>query len=383
MTTFGISAVPGRAVPGRMVPGAGVSITVTVTPTAAGEVYQWNGTDWLPYQWGTGAIGPGAVGPSQLAGTITARSLGGITTTIGTTAPATGNQTGDVFINETTGQISQYSGGAWNAITIDAQTVIQAGSIYGNQIVAGASISSPVIEGGTITGAVFNGTNWIENDDGMFLYSEPVVNGVPVAGSLIASITPAGGTDGGGNAYYAGINSYYDNNGDYANLFGYTLGFSASNGGYAGIYLVPSEVLTYLYVEGDGAYFGGSIYAKDPASSSANPNPETWHTVTLGSPWTAESGYAAPSYRLLPDGNLQLTGCANFGSVTTGNANLNSASPIPAEYRPLTTKTIGRYSAEGSRGFIQITSSGVIEMLASTTYPAQFAEIDAVIPLNL
>lgn len=120
-------------------------------------MYEWNGSDWTEYLVGGSAIASGAIGLGNLAPAVSARALNGITTTIGTVNP-TGTSpasplTGDVYINETTGQVFQYSGSTWNAITINAQTVIQAGTIYGNQIVAGASISAPVITGGSITGA--------------------------------------------------------------------------------------------------------------------------------------------------------------------------------------------------------------------------------------
>jgi len=184
---------------------------------AAGNVLeQWNGSTWTPYQVGSGAIAGGAVGTGQLAngavglaqlgGAVTARSIGGITTTVGTTAPATGNTAGDIFINETTGQISQWSGSAWTAITFGTGTV--SASAVNGLTITGNTINGAYINGGTITGATFDGTNWVENQYGSFLYS-----GTPAVGNLVASTAPVAGNDaawtsGSGNAYQSGICTY-------------------------------------------------------------------------------------------------------------------------------------------------------------------------------
>jgi Type VI secretion system/phage-baseplate injector OB domain len=201
-------------------------INNTVSPETVGAPEIWTfdpGTStfsWVvqPSIGGT-AIAPGAVGLTQLSGTVTARALNGVTTTLGTTPPVSGMLAGDIFINDATGQVFQYSGGTWNAITINASTVIQAGTIVGNQIVAGASISSPLISGATISGSTFVGTNWVEDIDGSFLY-----NGTPAVGNLVVSIAPASTTAdslgnpvlGGGVAAYSsvsGISSVFFPNG--------------------------------------------------------------------------------------------------------------------------------------------------------------------------
>lgn len=51
---------------------------------------------------------------------------------------------------------------------------------------------------GTVTAGVFEGTTFEINSNGAFFYS-----GVPANGSLVASISPAGGTDPFGNVYHA------------------------------------------------------------------------------------------------------------------------------------------------------------------------------------
>lgn len=64
-------------------------------------------------------------------------------------------------------------------------------------------VDATTITGAIINGGVFNGTNWIENSSGQFLYS-----GTPASGNLVVSIAPAAGTDGFGNAYKAGVTIY-------------------------------------------------------------------------------------------------------------------------------------------------------------------------------
>jgi hypothetical protein len=207
--------------------------------------HQWNGSVWAPFQIGSGAISSGAITGSLLNASVTARSLGGVTTTISATAPSSPVQ-GDLWVNSTNGfQLEQYNGSAfvpisWNGAdvisagtitgaTIAANTIaasnilantitaaqiaantitagqIAAGTITGTQIAASVALSAPVITGGTINGAVFNGTNWIENSSGSFLYS-----GTPAANNLILAIVPATvANDGfGNNVPFAGTNIY-------------------------------------------------------------------------------------------------------------------------------------------------------------------------------
>lgn len=132
------------------------------TPNTVGapEVWTFNsGTS--SFSWvvqpslGSGGIAAGAVGPTQLASSVTARALGGVTTTLGSTPPLTGNLPGDLFINSTTGQIQQYNGTSWTPITFTGSTVIQAGTITGATIAA-STISGNNILAGTITARNLN-----------------------------------------------------------------------------------------------------------------------------------------------------------------------------------------------------------------------------------
>jgi hypothetical protein len=56
---------------------------------------------------------------------------------------------------------------------------------------------------GTVTGGVFEGTDFIINSSGAFFYS-----GTPATGNLIVSIAPSAGNDDFSNPYLAGINAY-------------------------------------------------------------------------------------------------------------------------------------------------------------------------------
>lgn len=56
---------------------------------------------------------------------------------------------------------------------------------------------------GTVTAGTFQGTNFVINSSGAFFYS-----GTPAAGNLVASITPASGTDSFLNPYLTGLTSY-------------------------------------------------------------------------------------------------------------------------------------------------------------------------------
>jgi hypothetical protein len=110
-----------------------------------------------------------------------------------------------------------------------------------------------------------------------------------------------------------------------------------------------------------------------------------WITIPLDPTWATLTGYAPPSYRLWQDGvHLEFTGIADFGSAATGSHNLNANNPLPIA--PLTTKTISPVSGIyniGNRGFVQIYNTGVIEMICSSSFTAEYAEINAIISIDL
>lgn len=161
------------------------------------QLEQWNGSAWVPYQWGSTAIAAGAITAVQIAAnTITAAQIqaGAITAT----QLAAGTITS-----------SQIAAGTITAGDIAAGT-ITAQLLAAGLVVAGI-IDGTTITGNTINGAVFNGPDFRINSAGAFFYS-----GTPGSGNLTASIAPSSGTDSFGNAYLAGITAYSGS--DYANL---------------------------------------------------------------------------------------------------------------------------------------------------------------------
>lgn len=242
--------------------------------TAAGNsLYEYNGTEWVAYQYGTSAIADsaittalintGAVTASQIAdgtitatqiaadaailgtqladgtvtatqlesgaalanigsgnitqdylsGTITARTLGGITTTISGSEPASPN-TGDIWIDSANGyQLNQWSGSAWVAITWTATDVIEAESvtaaliaantITAGQIAAGtitatqiaaATITGALIAAGTITGSLIEAGTITSS----LIAANAITTGLLAAGAVTAEQLAAG-------IVYAGI----------------------------------------------------------------------------------------------------------------------------------------------------------------------------------
>ena len=93
--------------------------------------------------YGTATIGSGAV-------SFNARQIGGITTTVGTTAPSS-PVTGDIWLDSTGGAIThkRWSGSAWVTQAFDSES-ISAGAVTATQIAAGA-ITAGAIAAGAIT----------------------------------------------------------------------------------------------------------------------------------------------------------------------------------------------------------------------------------------
>ena len=372
----------------------GTSVSVSAeepSDPAAGDLWydstdgyvlkQWDGFNWVLYQFGTGAIAAGSVTADLVAAnTLTAAQLA-------------------------------------------------AGIVYGG------IINGTLVEAATFVGSVFEGSDFVINEYGVFFYS-----GTPAAGNLVMSITQVAGNDaswtsGTGNPYVAGL-TVYGTGGSYTTLglfgtepiivmdpantvtgsyiapqistqyFGSgTAGYfetnvSSGSPGNGGVLITTPDAKVILFsgssdgvtsVAHVGVYGGaaGNLLADINENGIVAPNPaspntvEVWHPITLDSGWATNSSYAAPSYRLLPDGNLQLTGLADFGSSTTASHNLNNGNPLPSEYRPKTMKLFRSYDGHGARASVQISPSGVIEALGNATYPYQYCEIDAILPLNL
>lgn len=118
--------------------------------SAGAQPNVWSGSAWTAYQWGTSSIANAAIGLSQLANTVTARALNGITTTISATAPGS-PVAGDIWIDTANGnQLQQWSGSAWVPITWTATDVIAANTITA-ALIAANTITAGQIAAGTIT----------------------------------------------------------------------------------------------------------------------------------------------------------------------------------------------------------------------------------------
>jgi hypothetical protein len=119
--------------------------------------------------------------------------------------------------------------------------------------------------------------------------------------------------------------------------------------------------------------------------SAANPpQQEGWHNLTPDVGWSLVGGYSDYRYRILPNGDLQLTGMRNT-AFFSGSFAVNSSNPLPAAYRPLNAKDFRYGDAVGRRAHLSLQTNGVINAtcpngVASGTI---FAEIDAIIPLNI
>jgi hypothetical protein len=119
------------------------------------------------------------------------------------------------------------------------------------------------------------------------------------------------------------------------------------------------------------------IIAADPDSANTL---ETWHAISLDSGWSV--GAITPSYRLLPDGNLQLKGQATRSGIA-GSANVNNGHPLPAAYRPPGTVDYYAYETAFNRAHMSINSSGVITASSSGTVTGTwYAEMNTVITLT-
>lgn len=196
-------------------------------PAQGNTVSVWNGNQWIPLLFGAPAILPGSLTTlqlSDLAGIVasqvsfTAADIGGITTSISSTQPSAPS-VNDLWYDAAAGyQLRQWNGVAWvpykwgtQAIAAGAVTadLIAANTITAAELAAGivyaGIIDGTIVEAAIFLGSVFQGTNWIENSDGMFLYSAS-----PAQGNLAISVAPAGGNDaawtsGTGNDFPDGI----------------------------------------------------------------------------------------------------------------------------------------------------------------------------------
>jgi hypothetical protein len=251
-------------------------------------------------------------------------------------------------------------------------TVLVRPALQSPGYVAGVSGWAVFIDGSaefnnlTIRG-VFQGTNFILNSNGLFLYS-----GTPAAGNLIASITPTFGTDTFGNTYLEGVNSYAGS--AFAGLVAGNLllgliaqpaasgvvGLSgtdtvflssptASDPDAATLALVagdttvtPRSAAGYPHVDigaataGTLAWINGAIIASTVSAGTSTA--ETWHAPAYNANWSGTTVYGALAgglgtlrYRKDAEDNTWLLGC-----FTAAAGAASAVFQLPTGYRPAT-----------------------------------------------
>lgn len=302
--------------------GATVYIQATAPATAnTGDLWydtsngmklsQWNGSAWVAYQIGTGAIASGSItAPLIAANTITAAQLA-------------------------------------------------AGIVY-----AGI-VDSTTINAATFTGSVFEGTDFIINTSGAFYYS-----GTPATGNLVISIARVAGTDGFSNPYKAGVCVYNTTNGSVTQLNnGGVFLYDASGNTYS---ITPSVGLGVVPV---GLTIGGSVSGGQspniPILQAVAPGSnvtDDWHNFTLASGWSvgtdSNSSSYIPQYKMLPDGSVAIRGCVQTPS--SGTVLGVAFTTIPSGYAPasgsnIPTATVTQASGAHT-GTIEIHPNGNVEL---------------------
>lgn len=326
--------------------------------TASGnQISVWNGTAWVPYQWGTSAIASGAITtPLVAANAITTGQLAagivyaGIVD--GTIVKA------QTFIAQgTAGEYLGYSGAPAVGNLVFSISVIPTTDTPGNKVLSGETTYSGNQAVQQSAGAISFYTN-INNQGGP---GQPVPGQIVASGTYQGELIIAGGqaasTDGN-----PGIQIYAQSNTDPGR-----------------IYTNQSEI----------DFHAQQVYMDGALSLAAGHGPfvqgESFHGITMDSGWNTVANFAAPSYRLEPNNVLRLTGEAVWSSLATSSVNLNGSNPLPAAYRPVTSKIYrGPYaSGSGARGAVQITSAGVISMLCTSTYTANYIDLEGTVALSV
>jgi hypothetical protein len=191
-------------------------------------VTAWNGTNWIPLQFGAIAIQPGSLTGKQLAEeaniaasqvNFTASDIGGITTTLSATAPSAPSF-GDLWYDAENGyQLNQWTGiqwvpYQWGTQAIAARSVttqlLAAEAVTADEMAAGivyaGIINGTIVEAATFIGSVFEGTDFILSGAGGYWYTS-----APGLGNLVVSITSSPGTDSEGNPVVEGVTVYRGN----------------------------------------------------------------------------------------------------------------------------------------------------------------------------
>jgi hypothetical protein len=104
-----------------------------------------------------------------------------------------------------------------------------------------------------------------------------------------------------------------------------------------------------------------------------------WYQIILNAPWGTVAGYPVPSVRLMPNGNAQISGLANYGSVqNNGQFQLNASNPLPPQFRAAYTVLLRTPSLVANRGYVHLQADGVLVMVTNAQQPGQFADLDTI-----
>jgi len=215
------------------------------------------------------------------------------------------------------------------------------------------------------------GNQFFINKLGLFVYSTPL----PSLGALEFSISPAL-VDSVGNAVFPGISAY--SGVTRAALNGTGLDINSNGHDIGGLFYdtAGSSPLLYLHATAFAQLCSDTITAINPASPD---NAEPWHTLSLAAGWSTVAGQPIPSYRLLPDGNVQLTGVVTHAAFSATTA-LSTAGALPAAYRPSTIMVVNGNSLTESPA--EVTVSGLVNAFPGGT-SCTTCRFNGIYPTNL
>ena len=210
---------------GATAPGTPSVGELWVNSSLGNMITVWNGTNWVPVQFGGTAIQPGSLTGEELAAdaniaasqvNFTASDIGGITTTLSATAPSDPSF-GDLWYDAENGyQLNQWSGTQWVPFQFGTQAIaarsvttelLAAEAVTADEMAAGivyaGIINGTIVDAATFIGSTFEGQDFILNTAGGYWYTT-----TPGLGDLVVSITSQAGTDPQGNATQAGVTVY-------------------------------------------------------------------------------------------------------------------------------------------------------------------------------
>lgn len=175
----------------------------------------------------------------------------------------------------------------------------------------------------TIRGT-FNGTDFIMNSSGLFIYS-----GTPALGNLLISLAPAAGTDSFGNAYEQGIASYVTTGG---NTYALQLGAQNVEGVVAPAFWIANltsagfEPPAYTATQSGAAGSGCEIYSGKSVSTST--------PAVVAVQDSTESGVGNGEIDLIAGlvttlSALQVGGALTAASLSSGGASSTSTNGLP------------------------------------------------------